>query len=233
MDHEKADDDTADEVNILILDYMICMAVHEAISGQVQNWVTWLEGTQRLLETVHPATETLPLHLRTKIRVFDIIGLFIQTEDKPRPEIQELTDMATDLVVSSRTTDQKATRDPAVEAAIHIYAHAALRTHRDPGDGLLDDQSIERRREGTPRSKQDIPGYISRILPSLGVPTKTYLEVTGQILRDKGTTAGLFDALARIMMSLEPPVLTQLERGKLNGLSRAQTEELKIRIGMH
>jgi hypothetical protein len=46
-DHEKAGDDTLAEVNILILDYMMCMSIHEATSGQVQDWGIWQEDTQR------------------------------------------------------------------------------------------------------------------------------------------------------------------------------------------
>ncbi|KAL2816353.1 hypothetical protein BJX63DRAFT_145760 [Aspergillus granulosus] len=230
MDHEKADDDTKGEVNILILDYMLCIAIHEAISGQVQNWMIWLEDTKRILELVLPSIETLTPDLRIKVQVFDIISVFIQVGDKTRLEPTTLADMATGLMASSRATDQKATRDHAVEAAIQICAHAA---YRDPNDGLPNGLSIQKRGEETSENKQDIPGCISRILPSLGISTERYLEITGEMMRHKDNTAGLFDALVNIMMSLEPPVLTQLERGKLNGLSRAQTEELKIRIGMY
>jgi hypothetical protein len=42
----------------------------------------------------------------------------------------------------------------------------------------------------------------------------------------------VIDLLFDIMKSLEPPVLIQLERGKLGDLSRAETQALKDRIGL-
>ncbi|KAL3446831.1 hypothetical protein BJX65DRAFT_308737 [Aspergillus insuetus] len=232
-DHEKAGDDTLAEVNILILDYMLCMAIHEAKSGQVQDWAIWQEDTQRMLKLVLPPMETLTPDLRIKTQVYDIIRLFIQTGDRPRLEPTTLADMAIALVATCKTENRTTTIQNAVEAAVQICAYAALQARNDTNNDSPENRETGRRRDDTPENKQDIPVCIRETLPLLGVSIKKYMEVSGQVERDKDATAGLFDALLNIMMSLEPPVLIQLERGKLNGLSRAQTEELKLRIGMH
>ncbi|KAJ0417224.1 hypothetical protein BJY00DRAFT_211942 [Aspergillus carlsbadensis] len=231
--HEKACDDTIVEVNILMLDYMLCIAIHEATSGQVQDWAMWLEDTERMLKLVLPPIETLTPDLRIKTQVFDIIRLFIQNGDRPRPEPTTLANTATALVDTCKTENRTTTVQHAVEVAVQICAHAALQACHDTDNDPPENRKTERRRNEAPENEQDIPIYIRETLALIGVSTKKYLEVSGQIMRDKDTTAVLFHALLNIMMSLEPPVLTQLERGKLNGLSRAQTKELKIRIGMH
>jgi hypothetical protein len=177
--------------------------------------------------------ETLTPDLRIKTQVFDIIKLFTQTGDRPRLEPTTLADMATALVATCKTENRTITIQHAVEAAVQICAHAALQARNDTNNDSPENRETGRRRDDAPENKQDIPVCIRETLPLLGVSIKKYLEVSGQVERDKDATAGLFDALLNVMMSLEPPVLIQLERGKLNGLSRAQTEELKLRIGMH
>ncbi|KAL3458479.1 hypothetical protein BJX64DRAFT_292092 [Aspergillus heterothallicus] len=230
LEHQRADDETRDEVNILILDYMLCMAIHEATSGKVQSWASWLEDTQRILELMLPQIETLTPDLRIKMQVFDTISIFTRTA---LAQSTTLANLATRLVASSRATNQKATKAHALEAAMQICAHAATRVHHDPSDGPFTSRSIESREEGTQGDKQGTADSLARTLSLLDISTKRHLETTEQLMRDKGTTTRLFDSLINIMMSLETPVLIQLERGKLKGLSRAQTEELKARIGMY
>ncbi|CEL06704.1 hypothetical protein ASPCAL09876 [Aspergillus calidoustus] len=223
--HEKAGDDTIVEVNTLILDYMLCMAIHEATSGQVQDWAIWLEDTQRMLKLVLPPVETLTPDLRIKTQVFDIIRLFIQTGDMSRTEPTTLADMATALVATCKIENRTTTIQHAVDAAVQICAHAALQARHDTNHDSPGNRKTERQRDDGPENNP--------ICVHDSVSTKKYLEASGQSERDKGTTEGLFGALLNIMMSLEPPVLIQLEKGKLNGLSRAQTEELKMKIGMY
>jgi hypothetical protein len=49
MDGRRADEDTLDDVNICIFDYMLCRAIHTAINATGDNtgeWdVTWIEDT--------------------------------------------------------------------------------------------------------------------------------------------------------------------------------------------
>ncbi|KAL2862902.1 uncharacterized protein BJX67DRAFT_274029 [Aspergillus lucknowensis] len=237
MDCAKADQDTRTEVDTLIFDYMLCMTIHEAISEAQGHRLeggdtTLLEG---MLRTLTPPAETLTADMQIKIRVLEIINSFIRPRGTPPAEPMIVANMAKSFMLTCKSTGKGALGDYAMRAAIQICAHASLQEHGDtngPAEGSSN-QPMEAEVEQGIRKEGGIPRCISQILPLLGVSSETYQEIICRMVPDRDTFAGLTDDLVHIMELLDPPILTQLERGKLNGLSRVQTEQLKSRIGMH
>lgn len=72
--------------------------------------------------------------------------------------------------------------------------------------------------------------YLRHLQRPTGVPIETHLEHVSNrfpLFRFEEIAIGFLSDLMKI---LDPPVLLQLERGKLNGMTRAETQELKERI---
>jgi hypothetical protein len=57
------------------------------------------------------------------------------------------------------------------------------------------------------------------------------MEVASHIRNESSQTA-VVNSLLSVMQLLAPPILIQLERGRLEGLNRNETQQLKRRIGM-
>ncbi|CAK40925.1 hypothetical protein CBS63078_6235 [Aspergillus niger] len=82
-----------------------------------------------------------------------------------------------------------------------------------------------------PHADQANLEYLSTLLP----PIDLLLDVS----EGSGQTSSLGDTTTRLvhrfltdlMKTLDPPILIQLERGRLGGLSREETQQLKDRIG--
>jgi hypothetical protein len=74
--------------------------------------------------------------------------------------------------------------------------------------------------------------YMSYLQPPSGTPLDIHLVNVSTKLPLPPFVYTVFDVLISIMKVLEPPVLIQLERGQLWGLSRAETQQLKDRVGL-
>ncbi|KAL6233482.1 hypothetical protein BDW75DRAFT_186649 [Aspergillus navahoensis] len=171
MDETRADEDTSDEVNVLIFDYILCLAIHAAINvarGTTGEWdMAWLEDTLRALRSVLPPMKELPVALQIKDQVFEIVRVVSQTSQAGPAALLE---MAGTFV---------STCNAAKEEALALRA----------------------------------------------------MEVASQLCNESSQT-DVANTLVYIMQLLAPPILIQLERGKLEGLSRTETQQLKQRIGM-
>lgn len=74
--------------------------------------------------------------------------------------------------------------------------------------------------------------YLDYLLLPEGKPPAVHLADISRELSLFQLEGTVIDFLCDTMKSLEPPVLIQLERGKLGDLSRAETQALKNRIGL-
>ncbi|KAL4751160.1 hypothetical protein BDW72DRAFT_174184 [Aspergillus terricola var. indicus] len=171
MDETRTDEDTNDEVNVLIFDYIICLAIHAAIGvaqGNTDEWdIAWLEDALRALRSVLPPMKELPVTLQIKAQVFEIVQVLSETS---HPGPAALSEMASTFVSTCNA------------------------------------------------AKEDT-------LATRG------LEVASQLCNESGQTA-VIDNLVYVMQLLAPPILIQLERGRLEGLNRNETQQLKRRIGL-
>ncbi|KAI9928079.1 hypothetical protein MW887_002931 [Aspergillus wentii] len=74
--------------------------------------------------------------------------------------------------------------------------------------------------------------YIKYLRPLPGTLLQDHLQVVSANMSGSRFAETVVDFLTDLMRTLEPPVLIQLERGKLGGLSRAETQQLKERVGL-
>ncbi|KAL4923289.1 uncharacterized protein BDV17DRAFT_277506 [Aspergillus undulatus] len=222
-----ADEDTRHEVNLLILDYMLCMAIHTAMHATKSNtngWdMTWLEDTIRALRTGLAAANKLPIMLLIKAQVFEIISILKDTDTRP----SVLAEMASGFLFNCKSVNSGLIEAQATTAAVQLCAHAVSRAHR-----ILDDHAGENPARYAPTPSEgekpgNLPVCVAKALPTMGISAEAVYN-TSQSVHIHDTIKSLFDT----MQLLPPPVLLQLERGKLDGLSRAETQELKYLAGM-
>ncbi|KAL4815968.1 hypothetical protein BDW67DRAFT_162707 [Aspergillus spinulosporus] len=171
MDETRTNEDTNDEVNVLIFDYIICLAIHAAIDVAQGNKgelnVAWLEDTLRALRSVLPPMKELPVDLQIKVQVFEIVRVL---SDTSHPGPAALAEMANTFVSTCNA------------------------------------------------AKEDTLALRGR-------------EVASQLCNESSQTA-VINNLLYVMQLLAPPILIQLERGRLEGLNQNETQQLKRRIGM-
>ncbi|KAL4733116.1 hypothetical protein BDV11DRAFT_200663 [Aspergillus similis] len=107
MDKTRTNDDTNDEVNVLIFDYIICLATHAAIDvaqGNTGEWdMAWLDDTLRALQSVLPPMKELPVAVQIKAQVFEIIRVLSKTT---RPEPAALSEMASTFVSTCNAAEE-------------------------------------------------------------------------------------------------------------------------------
>ncbi|KAL3469028.1 hypothetical protein BJX99DRAFT_242248 [Aspergillus californicus] len=229
MDEAMVNEDVRSEVDILIYDYMICMAIHRAISSELE---IGLEDTIKMLKYLLPPTETFPADLQIKTQIFRIIQVLIKQRPSIQPEPVTLAELAKTFVLTCNTASIGALGGNTTKIAIQLCIHAAFQTYRSSNDKSMDE--FMKHSMGTLGGQEaaEIPEYVSTTLLSIGVTFEAYFEAIKNLEDGEPTTTPISTALADIMKLLKPPVLTQLEMGKLDGLSRAETEELKRRVGM-
>ncbi|GAQ04885.1 hypothetical protein ALT_2206 [Aspergillus lentulus] len=83
-----------------------------------------------------------------------------------------------------------------------------------------------------PEWQQVVDKYETYLQPPLGVHPSRDLETALKRLPTHQLGTIIIEFLFDLMRRLNPPVLLQLERGKLYGLSRAETQGLKTKIGL-
>lgn len=82
-----------------------------------------------------------------------------------------------------------------------------------------------------PKWTRNLFNYMDYLQPPAGVHPRIHLEGISNEFPFFQLEGILIDFLFSLMKKLDPPVLVQLERGKLNGMTRAETQMLKRRVG--
>lgn len=80
--------------------------------------------------------------------------------------------------------------------------------------------------------KQARAKYMRHLQPERGMSLEAYFQATSNERVLRRLKSAVVDFLSDLVKTLDPPVLVQLERGQLGKLSRAETEQLKIRVGI-
>ncbi|KAL2816859.1 hypothetical protein BDW59DRAFT_135814 [Aspergillus cavernicola] len=233
MDEARADEDVREEVNFLIYDYMICMAIYRSTSvipdSPEQMDLNRPGETIRILKSILPPTETFLADLQIKTQIFEIIQIFTKPKLVAQPEPTLLAEMASRFVLTCNAASMEALGSYATEVAIQLCIYAMYQnSNNSSSDGCIENPV------GIPgeQEAEKIPEYITHILPSMGISNEVYLEAIRRTRRVNGNGKGpLLNTVVEIMKLLKPPILTQLEKGKLDGLSHVETEELKRRVG--
>lgn len=80
--------------------------------------------------------------------------------------------------------------------------------------------------------KQASAKYVDCLKTQRRTLLDVHLETTSSEKSLRRLESTVVDFLLDLMRTLDPPVLVQLERGQLGGLSRAETEQLKNQVGL-
>lgn len=85
---------------------------------------------------------------------------------------------------------------------------------------------------GELRWAQNCDTYINYLQPPPGVQPKIHIEDMSNKFPLFQFEGVVIDFLFNLMKKLDPPVLVQLERGKLRGMTGLETRQLKRRVGI-
>lgn len=182
-----------------------------------------------VLKSILQPDPMLPVTIDIKAQVLEIIKTF-NTAVRVEPNI--LVEMASTFVSTCNASGLEVIKRRAAEIAIQLCIQAVFRVYQDSNndgpEGFME-FCTSFAEEGVTK----IPEYIVQILPSIGASTDTLFKIACQMERtNEGGPTTLLHGLIDIMRMLEPPILLQLERGKLEGLSRVETQQLKQKIGL-
>ncbi|KAI9373210.1 hypothetical protein BJX61DRAFT_395351 [Aspergillus egyptiacus] len=223
MNEQTADEELRAEVDILMYDYLVCMATYGALRAaphrpKDQDQL-WLEATVRRLRSLLPPVESLPLDIQIKTHILEITQILSEHDSEVQPEPAVYAELASTFISTCNATRNEAISCRAAEVALQLCT-----------GGHMD--SLQRMPQEVEQGEKIIPECIARTLPVIGISTHVYHEAiqTVHIRRDKA--AAHLRPIMEIMKQLTPPILAQLERGKLNGLSRDETQQLKQRVGL-
>jgi hypothetical protein len=177
----------------------------------------------------------MPLGLRIKTQILEIVRSFLRIKQADQPEPKTLAALASIFVSTCGSTD-KMLKAHAIEVANRLCVHAARQEYRGMRNGHTEGfvenlANICERLGG--RDLGCVSPFLTHMPSAIGISVEIWLETILRIAceNEDGPAAPL-NTLVDIMKLLEPPILLQLERGKLKGLSRAETQELKQKIGM-
>ncbi|RAL08430.1 uncharacterized protein BO97DRAFT_398179 [Aspergillus homomorphus CBS 101889] len=245
MDREEADPNTQREVDVLILDYLLCTAIEllichgrARIEGQRQDYqdIDWYISTVETIRTVLLDPDILSNDICTKDRLLKFTVTFCQRYDFLQNRDPEATAMT--LLVNFLALCEGAESLPALRDAIfaHLIMEAASEelaaTDSQPIPEY--DECIHRVHEAIGQTLQSKGkrDYLKYFQPSCDLPLEVHIQSMSNKLPTAQLVSAVFDFLIDLMKSLNPPVLLQLERGKLDGLTREETRRLKDKIGI-
>ncbi|GAT28352.1 hypothetical protein RIB2604_02504310 [Aspergillus luchuensis] len=247
MESPTADPDTQAEVNLMILDYLLCMAIHQVLdsgNGKFEDDTSWS------LDTINSMDISMRPIEDQRRSPFTRSG-----RSNPQPyqphESDKLPAHATRVVAFDRSynalvrfvtlcgTARDNLPDGHADIAANLITQAALNEYHTAGvkaPGRYR-ECIERvtaclREALDPYAEQVNLAYLSTLLPSIDLASAESEGPGRKSPRGDTITRSVLCFLTDLMKTLDPPILIQLERGKLGGLSREETQQLKDRIGL-
>ncbi|PWY66168.1 hypothetical protein BO83DRAFT_391705 [Aspergillus eucalypticola CBS 122712] len=286
MESPTADPDTQAEVDLMILDYLLCMAIDQVLdsgNGKVEDDTSWSLDTINTIKTALLPSDTLPKDMQIKTQILELAQLFSDGNGKTEPsrglatELSQEDQRRSPITRSGRSTPQpyqphKSDKVPAHDTRVVAFDrsyNALVRFvtlcgtvrdnlpdgHADIAANLITQAALNeyhtagvkapgRYRECTervtaclrealdPYAEQVSLAYLSTLLPSIDLASAESEGSGRKSPRGDTITRSVHRFLTDLMKTLDPPILIQLERGKLGGLSREETQQLKDRIGL-
>ncbi|KAJ5114591.1 hypothetical protein NUU61_000350 [Penicillium alfredii] len=238
----EADPDTQVEVDFMIRDYLACIAIDGVLTDHPGHDVDWLVHSIQTFQSSRtespapPPSRDLKIKLQLLTVAHRLRGYTPARDARSRPtptlsaiaiEFMDLCSAAVDKVSEPRWFDigarfmlqavleehRIADRTPS-QALRQLFAWA-------PGEPDRDLKWAHSRHQYS--SDLPLPGRPSaperQDALAQKFPLFEFKNLVIEFLRD-------------LMTTLDPPILIQLERGKLGSLSRAETQQLKARIGL-
>ncbi|KAI9040515.1 uncharacterized protein KD926_008220 [Aspergillus affinis] len=263
MDCPSVDPNTRSEVDLMILDYIVCTAISRLLNTREVESVTWSQdiidtGTAFLL--TFQDTESIPDDLRTKLQVFDFMCNFLRyawptaqspssvearsfaghwqvcpkrDDDRGRPAaLPEIVTQFT-LLCNDAHTQIFGEKQRRIAARLIMQAALEVTTVQERRASENFDQELYKEVDNliTTLIRQvdiDMTNYWS---PPMGITLAVQVESSSREMPLLNLQDAMVDFLSNLMEGLEAPVLVQLERGQLQGLSRTETKQLKEKVG--
>ncbi|KAL5361883.1 hypothetical protein BJX96DRAFT_90789 [Aspergillus floccosus] len=233
MELSEPDLDIHVEVDLMILDYLLCMTLESILStGQLRNAengehnsidssIATIYAFKRLI----PDPELMPEDVHTKLKILELAD--------------EIRRCAPPAAILRNYVSLCCTRHPRRQwtgVACQLIAQGAITAAKEPGTTLREGLNTHIAMTETPPSEERTSDATTQITSYFEPPPGTSLDAHIKRISTNLTPGKLrqelFNTLLDIMKMQDPPILIQLERGKLAGLSRAETQQLKERAGI-
>ncbi|KAJ5798217.1 uncharacterized protein N7503_007513 [Penicillium pulvis] len=236
------------DVDFMIVDYLACLAIDStlvAIGRQTQgraieadelNWqIDSLQGFRTLLASTHLETP-LPQDLAIKLQlltVADQLRQYIAQGNQNLVENMRLSTIGMRFMGLCSTASAKVSETRWFDTGVRFMVQAVLEGRREeiqPSEDLhklcswtpsepaqISKWEIVRQRYAGELSDASQTNKAQSV--ALKSPLPEFIAIVGTFLRD-------------LMTTLDAPILIQVERGQLEGLSPEETQRLKARVGL-
>ncbi|KAJ5692074.1 hypothetical protein N7462_001497 [Penicillium macrosclerotiorum] len=246
MPPAQVDPDLQAEIDYMILDYLACFAINRILNSPVSrsqagdeelNWqVESVQAFQFTLAAAKPEA-SLPQDLDIKLRLLSV-GSQLQSYKSGQPQDHDacpsLSSIGVDFMNLCSTAASKVSETRWFDAGARFVVQATLEEQRE---GRPTSEQLSKLRAWVPENSALYSKWAiahekyTRELPN---PDEllTECESLTQRMPFPQFKAIIIEFLVDLMITLDPPILLQLERGKLGQLSRAETQRLKERAGL-
>ncbi|CDM32413.1 hypothetical protein DTO013E5_3403 [Penicillium roqueforti] len=234
---------TAATVDLLILDYMVCLCISGLLEGisqaraseDIEYFALFVEQLHRRL-ALHHLESPLPWDLDFKLRIFYMSNLFLHwypPKDYDMGPFVPLSDIAVHFLDLCLDAVAHVSRGRWFDLGAHFMVHAMLEEHArfpDQLDALCNWRTND--------SELDIWWEVSRnwFLGHMPPPFGTAGPMSQAEINEGFPLQALqhryVEFFEDLMDVLDVPLLLQLEQGQLEGLTREETRQVREYCGI-
>ncbi|KAE8362969.1 hypothetical protein BDV27DRAFT_130642 [Aspergillus caelatus] len=253
----EAGSDTQSDVDLLILDYLLCISIYRLVytSGVEQPNecdLDWHINTVHAFESFLPHSGLLPDDIQVKVQLFKFANALRYYPDtrntsqarEPRLSSSKywseeksisLSELAGTFITLCYTIGARLSEATWADTAAQFVMQAAVEEYRKSESSASLSKHITWAKnisDQTASKNKAFTDCMSYLQPPDGTSVNVHMRTISAKFPINKFKCAVFDTLVKIMKVLEPPILIQLERGQLWGLSRAETKQLKDRVGL-
>ncbi|KAJ5110739.1 hypothetical protein N7532_001274 [Penicillium argentinense] len=240
----EADPHLADDVNCLILDYLACLAISKTLSTAERDYdadtaedVDWAVRPLKALESMIPKN-ALPIDLSIKLRVLQVANAIQSHRPQSGKEPQSSPSLArigVDFMDLCLAAVSKISETRWLETGALFVLQVTIEEQSEEiasSQDLIDLRSWSGNDSTwNERWTQTWRAYLNE-LPQSTEHNDNAKEALQRQFSFRQFKAVVLKFLLDLMTTLEPPILIQLERGKLGTLSHAETQNFLDRVGL-
>ncbi|KAB8199335.1 hypothetical protein BDV34DRAFT_207023 [Aspergillus parasiticus] len=255
----EADSDTQSDVDLLILDYLLCTSIYglvyaNAVEAEQANECDfdWHTNAVHAIESVLPHSGLLPDDIGVKVQLFEFANALRCYPDAritsrargtrlscsrywSEGKSISLSELAGTFITLCYTVGARLSEATWADTAAQFVMQSAIDEYRKSESPASLSKHITWARKisvQTANMNQAFTECISHLQPPDGTSLNVHMRTVSARFPINKFKYSVFDTVVNIMKVLEPPVLLQLERGQLWGLSRTETKQLKDRVGL-
>ncbi|RAH71029.1 uncharacterized protein BO66DRAFT_63263 [Aspergillus aculeatinus CBS 121060] len=244
----EADSTVQEEVDILMFDYLLCTTIDQLLcygrakaEGQKRedHNIEWYLRTIETTRAVLLDPSSLSDDINTKDRLLNFAVIFCHRYallQNSAPVVTALFLLANFLALCEGEGPGESW--PELKDAISAHLIMAAAQEELAAAGIQStsdyDECIHRVHEAIEEQSpaKGRQGYLKYFQPPSGLSLEVHLRDISNELPAAQLARAVVEYLTNLMQSLDPPILLQLERGKLGGLTREETRRLKERVGL-